>query len=119
MKPNHMLALRAALLSILILVIALGLWHLATLPATGTASAVLTPEQIGYQKLLGKDPGSAKFNNGFPTLAQMGTTIVANLAHPFYDNSPNDKGIAIQLGHSPGCRSRSTGSRTRRCRVSS
>ena len=102
MNPNQTLPLRAALLSIMILLIALGIWHLATLPAAGTATATaaLTAEQIEYQKLLGKDPGVAKANNGFPTLAQMGTTIVANLAHPFYDNGPNDKGIAIQLGHS-------------------
>ena len=102
MNPNQTLALRAALLSILILLIALGIWHLATLPTAGTAtgSAALTAEQIEYQKLLGKDPGVAKANNGFPTLAQMGRTIVANLSHPFYDNGPNDKGIAIQLGHS-------------------
>ena len=100
MNPNQTLPLRAALLSIMILLIALGIWHLATLPAAGTATATaaLTAEQIEYQKLLGKDPGVAKANNGFPTLAQMGTTIVANLAHPFYDNGPNDKGIAIQLG---------------------
>ena len=30
----------------------------------------------------------------------MGATVVKNLADPFYDNGPNDKGIAIQLGHS-------------------
>jgi nitrate/nitrite transport system permease protein len=26
--------------------------------------------------------------------------VAANLAHPFYDNGPNDKGIGIQLAHS-------------------
>jgi nitrate/nitrite transport system permease protein len=30
----------------------------------------------------------------------MGDTVVRNLAHPFYDNGPNDKGIGIQLGWS-------------------
>ncbi len=34
----------------------LAIWHLATLPTAGS-SATLTPEQIEYQKLLGKDPG--------------------------------------------------------------
>jgi len=100
MNADHRLSLRAGLLSIVILLIGLAVWHLATLPATGTATGTLTPEQIAYQKLLGKDPGVAKANNGFPTLAQMGETIATNLAHPFYDNGPNDKGIAIQLGHS-------------------
>jgi len=100
MNADRRLSLRAGLLSIVILLIGLAVWHLATLPATGTAAGTLTPEQIAYQKLLGKDPGGAKANNGFPTLAQMGETIATNLAHPFYDNGPNDKGIAIQLGHS-------------------
>ena len=100
MNSNHTLPLRAGLLSMVILLIALGIWHLATVPAAGTATVALSAEQIEYQKLLGKDPGVAKVNNGFPTLAQMGATIVKNLAHPFYDNGPNDKGIAIQLGHS-------------------
>jgi len=100
MNADRRLSLRAGLLSIVILLIGLAVWHLATLPAKGTATGTLTPEQIEYQKLLGKDPGVAKANNGFPTLAQMGETIVKNLAHPFYDNGPNDKGIAIQLGHS-------------------
>jgi nitrate/nitrite transport system permease protein len=30
----------------------------------------------------------------------MGQTAVKQLSNPFYDNGPNDKGIAIQLGHS-------------------
>jgi len=61
----------------------------------------MTAEQIEYQKLLGKDPtAETKKTTGFPTLAQMGATVVKNLADPFYDKGPNDKGIAIQLGHS-------------------
>jgi nitrate/nitrite transport system permease protein len=28
------------------------------------------------------------------------TTFAHQLSYPFYDNGPNDKGIAIQLGHS-------------------
>jgi nitrate/nitrite transport system permease protein len=100
LSADRRLSLRAGLLSVLILLLALAVWHLATRPATGGASAQLTAEQIEYQKLLGKDPGVAKANSGFPTLAQMGRTIVRNLADPFYDNGPNDKGIGIQLGHS-------------------
>ena len=99
-NADHRLALRAGLLSVVILLIALALWHVATLPATGAAAGTLTAEQIEYQKLLGKDPGASAKTSGFPTLAQMGETVVRNLANPFYDNGPNDKGIAIQLGHS-------------------
>ena len=102
MTSNAGLNLRAALVSLVILVLLLGAWHLATLPSAAAAgSARLSPQEIEYQKLLGKDPAAGpKQNNGFPTLAQMGATVAANLAHPFYDNGPNDKGIGIQLGHS-------------------
>jgi nitrate/nitrite transport system permease protein len=89
--------LRAAVLSLLFLFTIVGAWHLATLPKdTGASSAAADDE---YAKLMGKGPG-AKKSEGFPTPAQMGQAIVANLAQPFYDNGPNDKGIGIQLGHS-------------------
>ena len=96
--------LQSRLLSLLILGLLLAVWHLATLPKGGVepAASSLTAEQIEYQKLLGKDPSQAKKSDGFPTLAQMGGAIVKNLASPFYDNGPNDKGIGIQLAHSLG-----------------
>ena len=102
--PNR-LSLQAGILSVVILLLMLAVWHFATLPSGAAAAAAntLTAEQIEYQKLLGKDPAvnaGAKVNNGFPTLTQMRDAVVKNLSHPFYDNGPNDKGIAIQLGHS-------------------
>ena len=101
MNASSRLTLQAGIVSVAILLLLLAVWHFATLPAGGAAAAGLTPEQIEYQRMLGKDPGAgAKANNGFPTLAQMRETVVANLARPFYDNGPNDKGIGIQLGHS-------------------
>ena len=102
MNADRRLRLRAGVLSALILLVLLGIWHAATLPAAGVAPVkALTAEQIEYQKMLGKDPeAAAPKNGGFPTLAQLGATIAANLAHPFYDNGPNDKGIGIQLGWS-------------------
>ena len=99
--------LKSALLSLLLLVVLLGVWHLSTLPRAGAtaqpAAATLTAEQIEYAKLLGKDPtagATQKKSDGFPTLSQMGEAIARNLASPLYDNGPNDKGIGIQLGHS-------------------
>jgi nitrate/nitrite transport system permease protein len=98
---------RAALLSLLLLVIVLGVWHAATLsPAHAPAAAgpALTPEQIEYAKLMGKDPtasanaGGAR--SGFPTLAQMAAAAGKHLSQPFYDNGPNDKGLGLQLAHS-------------------
>ncbi|WP_229722376.1 nitrate ABC transporter permease [Xylophilus rhododendri] len=97
------LNLKAALLSLLVLVLLIGVWHLATLSSAPNSSAAgMTPEQIEYAKMLGKDPtaGAAQKGSGFPTPAQMAATIARQLAHPFYDNGPNDKGIAIQLGWS-------------------
>jgi nitrate/nitrite transport system permease protein len=94
---------KAAILSIVLLLIFLGIWYAATASgpvATGGGPA-LTAEQIEYQKMMGKDPGNTKAT-GFPTLGQMGKAITKQLSNPFYDNGPNDKGIAIQLGHSLG-----------------
>ena len=96
--------LRAALLSLILLGVILGVWHLATLPKAATGP-VLTPEQIEYLKLMGKDPaaeGGGGNTSGFPTLAQMGAVVWENVSDPFYDNGPNDKGIGIQLAYSLG-----------------
>jgi nitrate/nitrite transport system permease protein len=93
---------RAGLLSVLILLVLLGIWYAATgSTAAATSSAGMTPDQMEYAKMMGKDPGNAK-TGGFPTLGQMGATVWGHLANPFYDNGPNDKGIAIQLAHSLG-----------------
>jgi nitrate/nitrite transport system permease protein len=100
MRKN--LTLKAALLSVLLLGLVLAVWQLATLPAAGTAAAAgMTAEQIEYQKMLGKDPGQVK-SSGFPSPAEMGATAWRHLSDPFYDNGPNDKGIAIQLAYSLG-----------------
>ncbi len=103
MNAQQKRSMQSRLISVLILLAALAVWHVATLPTAGVVApaSTMTAEQIEYQKLLGKDPAAeTKKTTGFPTLAQMGATIVKNLADPFYDNGPNDKGIAIQLGHS-------------------
>ena len=105
------LGFRAGLLSALILLVVLAIWHVATMSSAPVAAAApaLTPEQIEYARLMGKDPAtlaspaaapSAK--SGFPTLAQMGAVVAKNLASPFYDNGPNDKGVGLQLGYSLG-----------------
>ena len=112
---DRSLRLKAALLSLLLLALMLGVWHLATLqpqtapsPAAKAAAPALTPEQIEYAKLMGKDPGAAAGGasevkkSGFPGLAQMATTIARHLAEPFYDRGPNDKGIGLQLAYSLG-----------------
>jgi nitrate/nitrite transport system permease protein len=91
---------KATLVSVLLLLLILGAWQLATLPAAGSgAGAPVSAERAEYLKMLGKDPGTAKAG-GFPTPLQMGQTAWKQLSDPFYDNGPNDKGIGIQLGYS-------------------
>jgi nitrate/nitrite transport system permease protein len=93
---------KAALVSLLLFLLFLGVWHVATLQASaGAAAGGMTAEQVEYAKMMGKEVGSQK-TTGFPTLSQVGATFVRQLADPFYDNGPNDKGIAIQLAHSLG-----------------
>jgi len=115
-QAHPSLNLRAALVSLLLLAALLGIWHTATLPSGGAAStagapaAGMTAEQIEYARLMGKDvgagagggPGAPAKSTGFPTLGQMAQTFAQQLSNPFYDNGPNDKGIAIQLSHSLG-----------------
>lgn len=91
---------KAALVSLLLLALLLGIWAAATQQQSGGGAATdMTPEQAEYARMMGKDAGSQK-TTGFPTLTQMGTAVARQLSDPFYDNGPNDKGIAIQLGHS-------------------
>jgi len=92
------LGLRSGLLSLLMLALLLGIYHLATAPAGGPAASGASDE---YAKLMGKSAGATK-SDGMPTLAQMGEAAIKHLSAPFYDNGPNDKGIGIQIAHSLG-----------------
>jgi nitrate/nitrite transport system permease protein len=99
------LGFRAGLVSVLIFVFILAARHAATLPSKPAAAptTAVSAEQAEYDKLMGKSvpaAGEAAKTTGFPTLVQMGDTIVKQLSNPFYDNGPNDKGIAIQLAYS-------------------
>ena len=90
----------AAALSAAFLALMLAAWHLATLPASSAgAAAPVAGQDAEYLKMMGKDPGSTK-STGFPTPAQIGKAAWGHITNPFYDNGPNDKGVAIQLGHS-------------------
>ena len=93
------LGLRASLLSGLILLVILGIWHVATMKVEGASQ--VSSQDAEYEKLMGKTPGSGK-TTGFPTLGQMGETAWKHISNPVYDNGPNDKGIGIQLAHSLG-----------------
>ncbi len=98
--------LASGLLSLAILAVLLMAWHVATLPApepasvaTGSGNVTGNNASDEYARLMGQ---GAKKTDGFPSPAQVGQTIVAQLSDPFYDRGPNDKGIGIQMAHSLG-----------------
>ena len=82
----------AAVISLLLLCVLVGVWHLATLPKSEVQGA-----NDEYAKLMGK---GAKKADGFPTPAMLGEAAWKHLSDPFYDKGSNDKGIGIQLGAS-------------------
>lgn len=101
MKGSAFHRYRSQLLSALLLIFLLGIWHIATLP-TQVKAQTLSASELEYAKLMGKDPAQTATTqkSGFPTPADMGKTIIEQLSDPFYDNGPNDKGIGIQIVHS-------------------
>jgi len=86
--------IKAALISLLLFCLVIGAWHLATLPKESVA---ISGADVEYAALMG---AGAQKASGFPPPAEVGKAFIRYLSDPFYDNGPNDKGIAIQLGHS-------------------
>jgi nitrate/nitrite transport system permease protein len=89
-------ALTAALLSLMLLGVMLGVWHLATLPKAGAGTA--DPE---YAKLVGAQAAQGG-KSAFPAPAEVGRKLLEHARDPFYDKGPNDKGIGLQLAYSIG-----------------
>jgi nitrate/nitrite transport system permease protein len=88
-----LLSLRAAVVSLLLLGLFLGAWHLAT---AGTGPVVsMDPE---YAKLVGASASQGK--SAMPGPAEVGAKIWEHLKNPFYDHGSNDKGLGIQLAFS-------------------
>ncbi len=91
--------IRGAILSVVILLMCLFIWHMATTQKVVPPAGIST-NSSEYNSLMGQGSGESVQKTGFPTLTQMGETIYKQLSHPFYDNGPNDKGIGIQLAYS-------------------
>lgn len=87
-------SLRSLVLSVLILVVLLLAWHIATIPTMG---AQVVDEE--YAKLVGAQAATGQ-KSAFPTPLDVGKKLVEQLSDPFYDRGPNDKGIGIQLAWS-------------------
>jgi nitrate/nitrite transport system permease protein len=81
---------RAALLSLIILFIGLGIWEALNQPPPSTEA--LTE----YQLMMGSSDNEARVP---PPSAVLGRAW-EELSNPFYDAGPNDKGIGIQLAYS-------------------
>ncbi|MFA4915028.1 MAG: nitrate ABC transporter, permease protein [Comamonadaceae bacterium] len=85
---------RATLLSVLIFLAFLLIWHLAVRPAAGTATV-----DPAYAALVGNAAASGG-QTPFPGPADVGAQLWHHIKDPFYDRGPNDKGIGVQLGYS-------------------
>lgn len=85
---------RAVICSLLIALVFLGAWHIATAPTGGT---VKVDEE--YAKLVGASAATGQ-KSAFPAPADFLKTLGGHIADPFYDNGPNDKGLGIQLAYS-------------------
>ena len=81
---------RAALLSLIILFIGLGIWEALNQPPPSTEA--LTE----YELMMGSSDNEARVP---PPSAVLGRAW-EELSNPFYDAGPNDKGIGIQLAYS-------------------
>ncbi len=87
------LPFRAGLLSMVILGIFLGAWHIATAGSGPVAN--IDPE---YAKLLGQTATQGK--SAMPGPLDVGRALWVHLRDPFYDRGTNDKGIGIQIAWS-------------------
>src|SRR5215213_4746168 len=87
------LALRAGVLSVLLLALFLLAWHIAV-SGSGPVQT-MDPE---YAKLMGLTATQGK--SAMPGPLDVAKTIWGHLADPFYDRGTNDKGLGIQLAYS-------------------
>jgi nitrate/nitrite transport system permease protein len=88
--------MRAIAISLLLLALFFGIWHLGTMPSAG--SQVVDDE---YAKLVGASAATGQ-KSTFPTPVDFLQKLGGHLSDPFYDRGPNDKGIGIQLAYSLG-----------------
>jgi len=85
---------RAVLLSIVVLLLFLALWHGATLQRAGEQT--VDPE---YAKLVGAAAATGQ-KSALPGPREVAVKLWSHVNNPWYDNGPNDKGIGIQLAYS-------------------
>jgi nitrate/nitrite transport system permease protein len=84
----------APLLSLVILLAFLAIWHAGTKQETG--KQIVNAE---YAKLVGGAAATGQ-KSALPGPSEVGRKIWEHVNDPFYDKGPNDKGIGIQLAYS-------------------
>jgi nitrate/nitrite transport system permease protein len=90
---GRLLALRGAIVSLVLLAAFLYGWHQATRGVVAVQK--MSPE---YAKLMGAT--ATQGTSAMPGPFEVGAKLLDHLRHPFYNNGPNDKGIGIQLAFS-------------------
>lgn len=90
MDALHSLNVRAALLSVVILVLFLTVWE------QGNKAPEADKPMTEYERLMGGSEPQARV----PNPSEIGALAVEELSQPFYDKGPNDKGIGLQLLYS-------------------
>src|SRR5262249_6468210 len=88
-----LVAVQAAILSLIILAVFIVLWHAGT-SGSGPV-ATMDPE---YAKLMGATATQGK--SAMPGPLDVGAKLWEHLKNPFYDRGSNDKGLGIQLAFS-------------------
>lgn len=102
MKKFSTQNMKAGFLSVMLLLLIVAVWAIATAPSS-VALTEISADELEYLQLMGKDPAAEQQStSSFPRPSELGQAILSQLAHPFYDNGPNDKGIGIQIAHSLG-----------------
>ena len=86
----------AAVLSLLLLLLFIGAWHVSTLPRAAAQTV-----DAEYAKLVGQQASTGQ-KSAFPRPADFGAKLLEHIRDPFYDKGPNDKGIGLQLAYSIG-----------------
>lgn len=84
------LSAKAAVLSVLFLLVTLGIWESISQPPAAVEA------MTEYQRLMGGADQQARV----PPPSAVLVRAWEELSNPFYDAGPNDKGIGIQLGYS-------------------
>jgi nitrate/nitrite transport system permease protein len=92
---NRLMGWRAPLMSLIVFLLLIGVWHALTLPKSSA------PQTVGseYAALVGAEASTGQ-KSAFPSPGDVGAKILEHLREPFYDRGPNDKGIGVQLGYS-------------------